>query len=84
VRLGRLTRFGHVNMQMTGCQPAEIWQFHRKEVEVEKHGRSACVADDMRRLGLRQEDAQDRTVGRIGILGDHPTSASAAMWMLKR
>jgi hypothetical protein len=32
-----------------------------------------CVADDMRQLRLRQEDAQDRAVWRNSILGNRPT-----------
>ena len=28
-------------MQMTGCHLVETWQSQGKEVEVEKHGRSA-------------------------------------------
>ena len=35
-----------------------------------------CVADDMKRLNLKQEDTQDRTVWRGGILGNRPTRAS--------
>ena len=40
-----------------------------------------CVADDMRQLRLRQEDAQDRAVWRNGILGNR---ASAEIRTLNR
>ena len=36
-----------------------------------------CVADDMRKLKLKQEDAQDRAFWESGILGNRPTRASA-------
>ena len=51
----------------------------RLEVEGERgrgRGRKLwkkCVADDMRKLKLKQEDAQDRALWASGILGDHPT-----------
>lgn len=33
--------------------------------------------DDMRKMGLRKEDAEDRNAWRSGILGNRPTRASA-------
>ena len=35
-----------------------------------------CVANNLRKLKLKQEDAQDRAFWASGILGDHPTRAS--------
>ena len=34
-----------------------------------------CVMEDMKKAGLRREDAQDRVVWRNGILGKHQTHA---------
>ena len=41
------------------------------------------VWHDMRKMELRREDAQDRDVWRSGILGNHPTRASAKTRTLK-
>ena len=43
-----------------------------------------CVADDMRQLRLRQEDAQDRAVWKNGILGNRPTHARAEIRTLNQ
>ena len=43
-----------------------------------------CVVDDMRKMNLRIEDAQDRGLWRSGILGNRPTRASAGEQTLKR
>ena len=43
-----------------------------------------CVADDMRKLKLKQEDAQDRALWRNGNLGNRPTRASSDKRTLKR
>ena len=43
-----------------------------------------CVVDDMRKLKLNPEDAQDRTLWASGILGNRPTRASVEKRTLKR
>ena len=43
-----------------------------------------CVADDMRKLKLKQNDAQDRALWRDVFLGNRPTRASADKRTLKR
>ena len=69
-------------MWMTGCQLGEL---------VGERGRGTgrktwkeCVADDMRKLKLKQEDAQDRAFWASGILENRPTRASAEKRTLKR
>ena len=42
------------------------------------------MADDMRQLRLRQEDAQDRAVWKNGILGNRPTHARAEIRTLNQ
>ena len=87
VREGRLRWFGHVERKVEGD-----WVSACRNVTVAgERGRGRgrktwkeCVADDMRRMGLRREDAQDRDVWRSGILGNRPTRASAETRTLKR
>ncbi len=43
-----------------------------------------CVMDNLRKMQLRREDAQDRDVWRSGILENRPTRASAETQTLKR
>jgi ribosome biogenesis SPOUT family RNA methylase Rps3 len=43
-----------------------------------------CVADDMRKMEMRKEDAEDRVLWKNGILGNCPTRARAEKWTLKR
>jgi hypothetical protein len=43
-----------------------------------------CTADDMRQLSLRQDDAQDCTISRNGILSNHPNRASAKIQLLNQ
>jgi len=80
VRQGRLRWFGHVERKT-----AEDWVSACRSMTVTgERGRGRgrktwkeCVADDMKKLNLRQEDTQDRTMWRGGILGNRPTRASA-------
>ena len=43
-----------------------------------------CVEEDMRKLNVKREDAQNRDVWRRGIMGNRPTRASAEKRTLKR
>ena len=87
VRQGRLRWFGHVERK-----DADDWVSACRKLEVTgERGRGIgrktwkeCVADDMRKLMLKQEDAQDRALWRNGILGNRPTRASADKRTLKR
>ena len=80
VRQGRLRWFGHVERK-----GKDDWVSACRDMIVEgERGRGRgrktwkeCVMDDMRKMGLRKEDAQDRKVWRSGILGNRPTRASA-------
>ena len=79
--------FGHVEWKN-----ADDWVSACRKLEVEgERGRGRgrkswkeCVANDMRKLKLKQEDAQDRVYCASGILGDRPTRASAEKRTLKR
>jgi len=83
----RLRWFGHVERKN-----ADDWVSACRKLEVEgERGRGRgrkswkeCVANDMRKLKLKQEDAQDRAFWASGILGDRPTRASAEKRTLKR
>jgi hypothetical protein len=87
VRQGRLRWFGHVERKDEGD-----WVSACRDVRVEgERGRgrgrktwSECIMGDVRKMGLRREDAQDRGVWRSGILGNRPTCASAGIRTLKR
>jgi len=79
VRQGRLRWFGHVERR-----DADDWVSGCRNLKVEGargrgRGRKTwkeCVADDMRRLNLKREDAQDRALWRTVSLGNRPTRAS--------
>jgi len=83
----RLRWFGHIERKN-----ANDWVSACRELEVTgERGRGrgrktwkGCVADDMRKLKLKQEDAQDRAFWESGILGNRRTRASAEKLMLKR
>ena len=85
----RLRWFGHVERKN-----ADDWVSTCRKLEVigergRRKGRGRktwkeCVADDMRKLKLRQEDAQDRAFWESGIFGNRPTCASAEKRTLKR
>jgi hypothetical protein len=51
-----------------------------------RHGKTweECMADDMKQLRLRQEDAQDCAIWRNGMLGNHPTHASVEIQTLNQ
>jgi len=80
VRRGRLLWFGHVERKSR-----DDWVKMCRDLGVEgarRKGRGRktwqeCVNEDMKRIGLRRCDAQDRTMWRNGIFGKRPTSASA-------
>ncbi len=87
VRQGRLRWFGHVERKDEGD-----WVSACRDMSVageRGRGRSRktwkeCIADDMRKMKLRREDAQDHVLWRSGILGNRPTRASAETRTLKR
>ena len=87
MRQRRLRWFGHVERKgaddgMPACRNMAVSGERRRS-----RGRKTwkeCVADDMRQLRLRQEDAQDRAVWRNGILRNRPTRASAEIRTLNR
>jgi len=87
VRQGRLRWFGHVERK-----EASDWvSACRNMVVTGKRGKGRgrktwkeCVADDMSKLKLKREDAQDRAVWRSSILENRPTRASAERRTLKR
>jgi hypothetical protein len=72
VRRGRLRWFGHVE-----CKSVDDWVSRCRNLVVAGHrsrGRgkktwNECIVKDMRKMGLKKEDAQDRSVWRTGILG---------------
>ena len=80
VRRNRLRWFGHVERMR-----ADNWVSQCREIKVEGlrgRGRSRktwneCVVDDMRKIGVTREDAQDRAVWRSAIMGNRLTRASA-------
>ena len=86
VRRCRLRWFGHIERKS-----ADDWVSKCRQLEVESlrgRGRSRktwmeCV-DDMGRLNLRKEDAQDRVVWRNIIIGTRPTRASVETRTLNR
>lgn len=87
VRQGRLRWFGHVERR----DESEWVSACRDLLVAGEKGRGRarktwkeCVADDMRKMKLRREDAQDRGLWRSGILGNRPTRASAETRTLKR
>jgi len=87
VRRGRLLWFGHVERKSR-----DDWVKMCRDLGVEgarRKGRGRktwqeCVNEDMKRMGLRRCDAQDRTVWRNGVFGKRPTSASAERRTLNR
>ena len=87
VRQNRLRWFGHVERK-----DEDDWVSACRDLSVagEKgrgRGRKTwkeCVADDMRKMELRREDAQDRVLWKNSILGNRPTRASAETRTLKR
>jgi hypothetical protein len=79
VRRGRLRWFGHVERKskddcMLACTYMEVVG-DRKRGRGRKTWRE-CVNDDMKKLGLKKEEAQDRLAWRKGILGKHLTLAN--------
>ena len=87
MRQGRLRWFGHVERKdaddwVSACRKSEVTG-ERGRGKGRKTWKE-CVADDMRKLMLKQEDAQDRALWRNGILGNRPTRASADKRTLKR
>ena len=43
-----------------------------------------CITEDIKKLNLRREGAQDRGLWRNDILGNRPTRAGGETWTLKR
>jgi len=87
VRQNRLRWFGHVERK-----DEDDWISACRDLSVageKRRGRrrttwKECVADDMRKMELRREDAQDRVLWKNSILGNRPTRASAETRTLKR
>jgi Reverse transcriptase (RNA-dependent DNA polymerase) len=87
LRRCRLRWFGHVERKSV-----DDWVSKCRKLVVEgprSRGRGRktwreCIDDDMVRLNLQKEDAQDRVVWRNGILGFRPTRASAETRTLNR
>ena len=87
VRKCRLRWFGHVERKSD-----DNWVSRCRRLIVEGQrgsgrGRKTwmeCVIEDMERLKLHKEDAQDRVVWRNGILGTRPTRASTETRTLNR
>jgi len=87
VRQNRLRWFGHVERK-----DEDDWVSACRDLSVAgEKGRGRrrttwkeCVADDMRKMELRREDAQDRVLWKNSILGNRPTRASAETRTLKR
>jgi hypothetical protein len=79
VRRGRLRWFGHVERKM-----AEDWVSKCRNLEVESargkgRGRKTwndCVEEDLNKLKLKREDAQDREGWKRYIMGNRLTRAS--------
>ena len=87
VRQGRLRWFGHVERKdqrdwVSACRDMSVTGQRGRG-----RGRKTwkeCIYDDMKKMKLRKEDAQDRGLWRSGILGNRPTRASAETPTLKR
>ena len=87
VRRGRLRWFGHVERKK-----ADDWVSKCRELDVEgQRGRGRgkktwreSVDEDMARLNLKRELAQDRAVWKSGILGNRPKCAGTEAGKLKR
>ena len=69
---------------MTGFQRVGICQLLEQGRGRSRKTWKECVVDDMRKMNLKREDAQDRGLWRSGILGNRPTRASAETRTLKR
>jgi hypothetical protein len=87
VRRGRLRWFGHVERKS-----ADDWLSSCREVIVDgvrgpgrgKKTWMECVEEDMTRMGLKRDEAQDRASWRRGIFGNRLTRASAEKQTLNR
>jgi hypothetical protein len=80
VRQGRLRWFGHVERKDAGdwvsaCRDMVVTG--KRDRGRGKKTWKECVADDMKKLKLKREDAHDRAAWRGSILGNRPTRASA-------
>jgi len=81
MKRGRLLWFGHVERK-----PREDWVKMCRDLVVvvgaQGKGRGKktwqeCANEDMKQMGLRRCDAQDRTIWRNGVFGERLPSASA-------
>jgi hypothetical protein len=89
MRQNRLRWFGHVERK---DEDEDDWVSACRDLSaagVKGRGRGRktwkeCVADDMRKMELRKEDAQDEVLWKNGILGNPPNRASAETRTLKR
>ena len=59
-----------------------MWSRETKKREENLEG--VRIADDMRKMELRREDAQDRVLWKNSIWGNRPTRASAEKQTLKQ
>ena len=72
VRCGRLQWFGHVERKSQDDWVSKCRDLVIDGVRSKGRGRkmwNECVEEDMRRLGLKRVDAQDRIVWRNAIVG---------------
>ena len=72
VRRGRLRWFGHIERKSQDDWVSKCRDLAVDGVRGRGRGRktwNGCVEEDMRKLGLKRVDAQDRTVWRSAILG---------------
>jgi len=80
VRQGRLRWFGHVERKDAGDWVSACRDMVVTGKRARGRGRRTwkeCVADDMKKLRLKREDAHDRAAWRGSILENRPTRASA-------
>ena len=79
VRRSRLRWFGHLERMSTDNWVSACREINIAGLRGRGRGRKTwqeCVGEDMRRLGLTRETAQDRAVWRHAILGNRLTRAS--------
>ena len=87
VSRGRLRWYGHVERKRS-----DDWVSACRDIVIEGRkcsgrGRKTwqeCVQDDMKRMKLRREEAQDRAAWKSGILGNRLTRASTETKTLNR
>ena len=89
VRRGRLRWFGHVERKsgkdwVSACRGFVVGSAQGRGRGRPKKTWDECVGQDLRRLGLRRESAQDRMEWRRLIVGNRPTRAEHGKMDVKR